>query len=95
MNRRAFLGMLGAAVAGATLDPERLLWRPAAKLISIPTPRLTLDDIDLEKIRRRYLGPAIKALAHEIDLQVMHDYVFLGGERWDHRIIANPRRNGP
>jgi hypothetical protein len=34
MNRRGFLSML----AGATLDPERLLWRPGAKLISIPEP---------------------------------------------------------
>lgn len=28
--------MLGAAIAGATLDPERLLWVPGKKLISIP-----------------------------------------------------------
>ncbi len=36
MNRRDFLGFLGAAIAGATLDPERLLWEPGKKLISIP-----------------------------------------------------------
>lgn len=35
MNRRSFL----AALAGATLDPERLLWRPGQRLISIPTPQ--------------------------------------------------------
>jgi hypothetical protein len=35
MNRRNFLGAL---LAGAILDPERLLWRPGAKLISIPRP---------------------------------------------------------
>ncbi len=39
MNRRGFLGILGAAIAGATLDPERLLWEPGKKLISIPKPR--------------------------------------------------------
>lgn len=33
MNRRGFLGLLAAA---ATLDPERLLWRPGAKVISVP-----------------------------------------------------------
>jgi hypothetical protein len=33
MNRRGFLAAL---IGGATLDPERLLWRPGAKLISIP-----------------------------------------------------------
>jgi hypothetical protein len=35
MRRRGFLAML----AGAALDPERLLWVPGRKLISIPTPR--------------------------------------------------------
>ncbi len=34
MTRRALLSLL----AGAALDPERLLWRPGAKLISIPRP---------------------------------------------------------
>ena len=33
MNRRGFLASL---IAGAVLDPERLLWVPGAKLISIP-----------------------------------------------------------
>lgn len=40
MNRRGFLGFLGAAIAGASLDPERLLWKPGEKLISIPRPML-------------------------------------------------------
>lgn len=40
MNRRNFLGMLAASVGGMTLDPERLLWRPGAKLISIPKPSI-------------------------------------------------------
>lgn len=38
MNRRGFLSFLGAAVASATLDPEKLLWEPGKKLISIPKP---------------------------------------------------------
>ena len=29
--------MIGAALAGAALDPERLLWVPGKKVISIPT----------------------------------------------------------
>ena len=33
MNRRGFLGLLG----GRCLDPERLLWRPDQRLISIPS----------------------------------------------------------
>lgn len=40
MDRRAFFGSLTAMIAGATLDPERLLWRPGAKLYSIPEPQI-------------------------------------------------------
>lgn len=42
MNRRSFFlkTLLSAVAAGATLDPERLLWRPGQRLISIPRPRL-------------------------------------------------------
>src|SRR5215472_11549436 len=37
MNRRSFMGSL----AGFALDPERLLWHPGQRLISIPGPFLT------------------------------------------------------
>ncbi len=37
-SRRGFLTMLAAAVGAATLDPEKLLWVPGRKLISIPKP---------------------------------------------------------
>jgi hypothetical protein len=37
MGRRGFLGALFGAAA---LDPERLLWVPRQKLISIPAPQL-------------------------------------------------------
>jgi hypothetical protein len=33
MNRRAFI----AALTGAVLDPERLIWQPGRKTISIPS----------------------------------------------------------
>lgn len=36
MNRRGFLGAAIAAAAGLALDPERALWTPGKKLISIP-----------------------------------------------------------
>ena len=36
MNRRSFLSALAGAMV---LDPERAIWRPGAKLISIPKPR--------------------------------------------------------
>lgn len=38
MNRRGFIGALAAAAFA--LDPDRALWVPGAKLISIPAPRL-------------------------------------------------------
>jgi hypothetical protein len=43
MTRRALLATLAAAFV---LDPERLLWKPGAKLISVPAPPfLELGDI--------------------------------------------------
>lgn len=39
-SRRAFFAQLASvAAAPAVLDPERLLWVPGRKLISIPRPR--------------------------------------------------------
>jgi hypothetical protein len=35
MTRR---GLIGALLGAATMDPERLLWVPGAKTISIPKP---------------------------------------------------------
>ena len=40
ISRRGFLSLLPAGVAGLTLDPERLLWRPGAKTIFLPSPRV-------------------------------------------------------
>jgi hypothetical protein len=37
MNRRGFLQTLAAGLAGAALDPERLLWKPGAKTFFLPT----------------------------------------------------------
>lgn len=43
MNRRAFLSTLVAGLAGAALDPERLLWVPGQKTIFLPSPRVVRD----------------------------------------------------
>lgn len=43
MNRRSFLQLFAAAAAGAIADPEKLLWTPGKKLISIPKPRTDFD----------------------------------------------------
>src|ERR1041384_1526447 len=39
MNRRGFFSALTATAAMAAVDPERLVWVPHRKLISIPAPR--------------------------------------------------------
>jgi hypothetical protein len=73
-NRRGFFGVLAAAIAGATLDPERLLWEPGKKLISIPKPVMVqvhtraeglgflgfswTQTMTLEEFRRRYPASA-------------------------------------
>lgn len=73
MNRRGFLSALAAAVAGPmVIDPERILWRPGAKLISIPANFRTTFDLDdpnlylaLDEFHRRYIAPAVEVWAKE------------------------------
>lgn len=43
VNRRGFLQALIGSAAALTLDPERLLWVPGAKTISIPPPVVVND----------------------------------------------------
>ncbi len=55
MNRRGFIGALAAAFVA---DPERLLFVPGTKLISIPAPRLALtrtpfDDLIIREALRQ------------------------------------------
>ncbi len=38
MNRRLFLASLIGSASAAIIDPDRLLWVPGRKLISIPKP---------------------------------------------------------
>lgn len=45
-NRRGFLELLGSAATVAVIDPDKLLWKPNSKLISIPqTPKIDLAGI--------------------------------------------------
>lgn len=80
MNRRGFFGLLAGAIAGATLDPERLLWVPGRKLISIPaanaivTPewiaRETLSVLRQSLIEgKRQLNAYYSSMAEQITLQ--------------------------
>lgn len=44
MNRRSFFSAIGAIAATAAVDPERLLWTPGKKLISIPKAGSWMED---------------------------------------------------
>lgn len=57
MNRRAFLSALAAAFV---LDPEKLLWQPGAKLISIARPRRIVGYDRVPHIEQR--GGAFQAI---------------------------------
>ena len=59
LNRRGFLGALAAALV---LDPERALWVPGKKLISIPAKRDGWVDFDF-----RYLRPLIERYIREVE----------------------------
>ena len=54
-DRRNFLKLVGAGLAGAALDPDRLLWRPGAKTISIPpAPKIVAPEGISIRILRAY-----------------------------------------
>jgi hypothetical protein len=87
-SRRGFLAVLGAAAgAAAVVDPERALWRPGARLISVPRPialerayqvefELSSEDLflSLEQFQQRYISPAAEALVNMIDKDVRRHY---------------------
>ncbi len=72
MNRRFFLSSAIASVAALAIDPERLLWVPGKKLISIPAPSygFSVDDFYM-----RYVELAAKRLAESVDTQVASTYI--------------------
>lgn len=53
VTRRGFLASLAAALVAP--DPERLLWRPGARLISIPRPASPISYISPEWLTRETL----------------------------------------
>lgn len=64
-SRRGFLGFLGAAVAGAMLDPERLLWVPGAKVYSLPSmplPGAIIRFLNIERLTSPIATGALRKL---------------------------------
>lgn len=66
LNRRGFLSLFSAAAATAVVDPERLLWVPGRKSISIPKPRVWKvgDTIQIKRPMRfdSLYGPPIRTI---------------------------------
>ena len=83
MDRRGFLSFLGAAVAGATLDPERLLWKPGAKLISIPA-----ASVSFEEFSEMYISPWVEAYMDEFERRSLE---VAGPIIWNHVAIDTTR----
>lgn len=87
MDRRGFLAAL---LAGATIDPDRLLWKP--KLISIPRPTsggLFNPHAGLEQMYALHLR-VIEQLAEQAEADVN----FYRGTLWFHRdafVLSYPR----
>jgi hypothetical protein len=89
VNRRGFFGVLLGAGASLSLDPERALWKPGAKLISVPK-RVSMAErrffgvqavfpnrdlrLSLQDFERRYLEPAAAALADSIESEVIRGW---------------------
>lgn len=70
MNRRRMLGSLLGAVCAVALDPEKLLWVPGSKMISIPRPqilcvgdKITIAGLEGQfKVLRHFEGGALARL---------------------------------
>jgi len=81
MNRRGFLGMIGAIATMAAVDPERLLWVPGKKHISIPKPQLIrLGDLTVH--------PVVFTMVYHLNAK---GDVFAVSEQFDNgEIVLNP-----
>lgn len=63
MNRRGFLRSLGGLLAGSVLDPERLLWVPGRKMISIPESIVFHPNLsELDDYVKNHFSPALADL---------------------------------
>jgi hypothetical protein len=83
MNRRSFFSSLAGAAAALSLDPDRALWVPGRKLISIPKPAPVSSDAIYRLVESR-IREAEKRLIAEFDqlLFAAHDRV------WSHDPIT-------
>ena len=100
MNRRGFIGSIAGFVAACTLDPELALWKPGAKLISVPKPvgvsLLSIaewEGIEMQRLlQERYFLPAAQAIHQQMLRKYQSDLAFLCGDRWSDGAVARMHR---
>ncbi len=90
MNRRAFLSSLAAFTATMALDPEKLLWVPGKKLISITKPSASLvvsgsefsdgDIVTFGNSTKMYR--ILLTVENSLRLEEVKDFGFYGGVSW-------------
>jgi hypothetical protein len=85
-SRRGFLAMLGIGAAVATIDPERLIWQPGKRLISIPSDRQLKVLVQYGTMRfandyQRIYNNALAAWM-ETRVEAAKDLKFYGGTQW-------------
>ncbi len=61
MNRRSFLSLLTGTASALMLDPERVLWVPGTKAISIPSPHV-VSDYDVIMVMQEILRPEMEII---------------------------------
>jgi hypothetical protein len=91
-SRRGFLAAVSAAVGAFALDPEFALWKPGAKLISIPSPAVRSVLIPTSEMNRVIVERFRESLRF-MDLmrqEQRRDRDFVAGDRW---IITDPRQS--
>jgi hypothetical protein len=101
MDRRGFLSALIAAGTAATIDPDKLLWEPGRKLISIPRHRMPRNFwycVEFETFSGKQgldcYPPALAELStvagRKLSLDDVYTYVSNNGVGFTHRMaIAN------
>lgn len=65
VTRRGFFGLLAGAAAGFVADPERALWVPGRRLISIPRPSIGNRYVPEDIVSRMVLV----ALQNQLEVQ--------------------------
>jgi len=87
LSRRGFFGLLGGAAAAIALDPEKALWVPGKKLISIPRAYgggplqefvVTELSVSMDEFTEMYLRPAAQQIVRTMERELRDYYRSVG-----------------